>query len=94
MAEAIQVPGKDKGPIMIYALSTCVWCKKTKAYLAEKGIAYSYLDVDTLQGEERDAVVEELKKWNPLMSLPTVVIKNDWVVKGFNPEAMEGYINL
>jgi len=24
------VDGKNKGKIMLYALSTCVWCKKTK----------------------------------------------------------------
>lgn len=93
MAEAVQVPGSDKGLIMIYALSTCVWCKKTKAFLNDNGVAYSYLDVDTLEGEDKDAVVEELRKWNPLMSLPTVVIDDETVIKGFNAEALQEVVD-
>lgn len=92
MTEAVHVPGTDKG-VMIYALSTCVWCRKTKAFLQENGVGYSYLDVDMLQGEEKDAAVEELKKWNPLMSLPTVVINNETAIKGFNQEALQELVD-
>ena len=38
------VDGKDKGKVFLYALSTCGWCKKTKAFLNEQGVEYSYVD--------------------------------------------------
>ena len=47
------VTGKDKGKIMLYALSTCIWCKKTKEFLSSVGVAYDYIYVDLLKGEER-----------------------------------------
>ena len=31
--EINHVDGQDKGKVMLYALSTCVWCKKTKKLL-------------------------------------------------------------
>jgi len=33
---------------MLYALSTCVWCKKTKELLASLGVDHSYVFVDLL----------------------------------------------
>ena len=48
---AKHVPGK-KGPyIMLYALSTCPWCQKTKHLLDEMGLEYYYEDVDMLVGD-------------------------------------------
>jgi len=34
---ATRVAGKNKGQILLYALSTCVWCKKTKQLLDQLG---------------------------------------------------------
>ena len=45
--EVNKVDGKNVGDIFMYALSTCVWCRRTKALLNELGIAYQYVDVDT-----------------------------------------------
>ena len=32
----VHIPGKKSGQIMLYALSTCVWCQKTKKLLEEQ----------------------------------------------------------
>ena len=32
------VDGENKGNVMLYALSTCSWCKKTKNLLSDKVI--------------------------------------------------------
>ena len=50
------VEGEDRGDVMLYALSTCGWCKKTKALLQELGVAYKYVDVDQLDLEELEEV--------------------------------------
>ena len=36
------VAGRDVGKVMLYALSTCIWCKKTKEYLSSKNVAFDY----------------------------------------------------
>ncbi len=82
--KAIKISGEDRGEIVIYALSTCGWCKKTKQFLKEKGIAYSFLDVDLLDSDENKTAMAEVKKWNPAGSFPTIVINNQKGLRGFN----------
>jgi len=86
MAEMIHVEGKDKGSIRLFALSTCVWCKKTKRLLDSLGVAYDYVFVDTLDGEAREQVMEEMKQWNPRKSFPTIVFRNQTSIAGFKEE--------
>ena len=71
--------------IKLYALSTCIHCKNTKAYLDECGNAYECVFVDKLEGEERKHIIEEVKKLNPAVSFPTMVI-NGQVIVGFNKD--------
>ena len=40
------VKGKNKGDVKLYALSTCVWCGKTKDLLNELGIEFKFIYVD------------------------------------------------
>jgi glutaredoxin-like protein NrdH len=75
--------GKNKGKIALYALSTCVWCKKTKQLLTELGVDFSYIFVDELSPKEMEKVVEEVKKWNPAGSFPVLVIDDSKCIVGF-----------
>lgn len=74
--------------IMIYALSTCPWCKKTKRYFADKNIPYDFLDYDLASDEEQGRVRKELDKRSLDLSFPKVFI-NDKVISGFRPEEYE-----
>ena len=83
---ATHVDGKEASKVMLYTLSTCVWCKKTKALLKELGVAYDYIDVDLLSGSEEDEVVKEIKKHNPDCSFPTLVINDSQCIVGFKED--------
>jgi len=72
--------------VFVYALSTCVHCNNTKKFLQEKGIDFDHLDVDKLDGQERDKAVQEVKKYNPKLSFPTLVIDGEKVVVGLQKE--------
>ncbi|NWF53259.1 MAG: glutaredoxin family protein [Syntrophaceae bacterium] len=82
------VAGKNKGQIMLYALSTCVWCKKTKQLLDEMGVEYDFVEVDLLQGEERSRATDEVKKLNPRCSFPTLAI-NDQCIVGYDEKRVK-----
>lgn len=77
------VTGEEKGRIMLFALSTCVWCRKTRALLDQLGVAYEYVYVDLLAGAERDRVLAEMARWNPQESFPTLVIDDERAILGF-----------
>jgi glutaredoxin len=80
------VAGKNKGKVMLYALSTCGWCKKTKALLNELGLEYDYTDVDLLKGVEMDEVTQEIRKFNPTLNFPTLVIDSQKCIVGFKED--------
>ncbi|MCD4715509.1 MAG: glutaredoxin family protein [Desulfobacterales bacterium] len=80
-------------PIMIYTLSTCGHCKATKKFLDECKIAFEFEDVDLLQGEERTAILEEIKKWNPSCSFPTIII-GDKVIVGYKEHEIREALGL
>jgi glutaredoxin len=82
------VEGEKKADVMLYALSTCGWCRKTKKLLNSMGIEYDYIDVDLLEGEEREKVMEEVEKLNPKISFPTVVVNGRCIV-GFEEKKIE-----
>lgn len=83
--DIIHVDGKKNGRVMLYALSTCVWCRMTKKLLTDLGVDFSYVFVDLLQGSDRDAAINEVKRWNPAGSFPTLVIDDKSIV-GFQEE--------
>ena len=85
MLQTEHVEGENKGKIMLYALSTCGWCRKTKELLNELGVEYEYIYVDLLEDEDADTAMDEVKKWNPRCSFPTLVIDDKCVV-GFKED--------
>jgi glutaredoxin len=88
------VDGKDKGALALYALSTCVWCRMMKGFLAKMEIGYDYVDVDTLADEEKARTIEELKHWNPKCSFPSLVVNGEKCVVGFNEETLKEALDL
>jgi glutaredoxin len=83
---AVHVPGKNSGDIMLYALSTCGWCQKTRKLLGDLGVEYSYVYVDDLVGRDREKAISEIRAWNPSMNFPTIVIGNKRCIVGFKED--------
>lgn len=80
------VKGVNKGVIVLYTLSTCGWCSKTKKLLKDMGVEFSYIDVDLIEGADKKAVEDEIKQWNPKLSFPTIVINNQKCIIGYNED--------
>lgn len=74
------------GKVVLYALSTCPWCKKTKALLDQLGVTYSYEDVDLLAGKASKEVIRELEKWGNSGSFPFIIINDQVTILGFDEE--------
>lgn len=78
----IHIEGKDKGKVMLYALSTCGHCKRARELLNQLGVSYDYLYVDQLSREEMDIVLKEVEQYNPRGSFPTIVINGSHIIIG------------
>ena len=80
-------------PVKMYTLSTCSHCKATKRFLDDCRVEYEFTDVDLLHGEERAAILEDVKKWNPNCSFPTIIIGNR-VIVGFKEHEIKEALGL
>ena len=79
--------------VKLYSLSTCGHCRATKKLLSEYAVEYDFTDVDLLQGEERRAILEDVKKFNPACSFPTIII-GDKVIVGFREDKIREALGL
>jgi len=79
--------------IKLYSLSTCSHCKSTKKLLNDCTVLYEFVDVDLLEGEERQAILEDVRKFNPKCSFPTIII-GDKVIVGFKEEEIKEALGL
>jgi glutaredoxin-like protein NrdH len=85
-------PMGDK-EVKVYSLSTCSHCKSTKKLLSDCTVQYDFVDVDLLEGEERKAILEDVKKLNPKCSFPTVII-GDKVIVGYKEDQIKEALGL
>ncbi|HEY3297585.1 MAG TPA: glutaredoxin family protein [Armatimonadota bacterium] len=83
MIERKHVEGRRPVDLLLYTLSTCGWCKKTKALLQELGVGYDYVDIDQVDPSDADVAKEEVIKWNPSCSFPTIVVNGNECLVGF-----------
>lgn len=80
--------------IKIYTLSTCSHCKAAKKFLSENNVSYDFTDVDLLEGDEKALVLEEIKKHNPRLTFPTIIINGRMVIIGFQDREIREALGL
>ena len=80
--------------VKFYGLSTCIWCRKTRQFLEDENVAFDFVYVDLLEGDEREAVKDEIREWNPRVSFPTIVIDGAQCVIGFKTDELKQVLGL
>lgn len=80
--------------VKFYGLSTCIWCRKTRQFLEDEGVAFDFVYVDLLEGDEREAIKDEIREWNPRVSFPTIVIDGAQCMIGFKTDELKQVLEL
>lgn len=84
---------ENRKEVKMYTLSTCSHCKATKKFLDDCSVKYQFTDVDLLVGEERKAILEDVRTFNPACSFPTIII-GDKVIVGFREDEIKEALGL
>ena len=79
--------------VMLYALSTCIHCRHLKQMLNENKVDYNFRDVDTATGDDRQQLIDQVKKLNPNLSFPTLVVDGK-VFVGFREQPIKEALDL
>jgi glutaredoxin len=79
--------------VKMYTLSTCIHCKNVKKFLDDCRVRYEFKDIDLLTGEEREAVLADIRKVNADCTFPTIII-GDRVIVGFREKEIREALGL
>ena len=78
--------------VSLYTLSTCPWCKKSKAFLDDRRVKYTYIDYDLAEEDVQDRIQQEMLA-HQAAAFPFAKIGEDFIV-GYNPEAYARLLGL
>ncbi|HEX9018082.1 MAG TPA: glutaredoxin domain-containing protein, partial [Anaerolineaceae bacterium] len=78
------IPGVPKGEIVLYCASWCKDCRKAKAWLAERGIPYVEVDVDSNM-----AARNQVRRWANGFLVTPVIDVNGTIVLDFDVPKLE-----
>jgi glutaredoxin len=93
--QTTKVPGKvNKHKVVMYALSTCVWCKKTKQLLKDNNIEYEYADIDLCNSKDQEDIRKDIVKHGGYISFPTIIVDDKTLITGFREDKIKEALGI
>ncbi len=90
-----KVPGRNrKHRVLLYAISTCGWCKRTKDFLKDNDIEFKYVDVDLCSEEDREEIKKDILKRGGRLSYPTIIVNDDVIINGFHDDKIKEVLGI
>jgi glutaredoxin len=90
-----KVSGKNsKHKVLVYALSTCVWCKMTKQFLKDNNIEYEYIDVDLCDEEDKVKIRQHIQRKGGNLSYPTIIVDDEILITGFRKDKLKEALGI
>nr|MDO8097555.1 glutaredoxin family protein [Candidatus Njordarchaeota archaeon] len=90
-----KVLGKNKKhKVLIYALSTCVWCKRAKQLMNDNGIEYEYVDIDLCSPKEQEEIKNDIMKRGGSIGFPCIIIDDKTLITGFREDKIKEVLEL
>ena len=85
---------KKQHKVILYALSTCAWCRMTKQFLKDHDIEYEYIDVDLCEEEEKQKIREHIQSKGGPLSYPTIIVDDNVLITGFRTDKLREALQL
>ena len=90
-----KVSGKNnEHKVILYALSTCAWCKLTKQFLKDNDIEFEYVDVDLCEEEDKQKIRQHIQSKGGPLSYPTIIIDDNMLITGFRKDKLTEALGL
>ena len=79
--------------VMLYALSTCPWCNKTKQFFKDNNIEFEFIDYDLADDAQQEKVLSDMRKRGGGDGFPFIIIDGE-VIIGYNPDKIAKALGL
>lgn len=85
LAKEVEGEKNAEDNILIFTLSTCMWCKKCKRFLDDRNMKYRYIDIDKIDIKDKSQILNYLRsEYQARISYPFLVCEKGHVA-GYNP---------
>ena len=85
---------KRQHKVVLYALSTCAWCKLTKQFLKDNDIEFEYVDVDLCEEEDKQKIRQHIQSKGGPLSYPTVIVDDKVLITGFRKDKLKEALGI
>ncbi len=93
--KTVKIPGENnKHKVLMYTISTCAWCKKTRNFLKDHNIEYTYVDVDLADQEDRERIRRTILRRGGRLSYPTIIIDDKTLLTGFHKDKIKENLEI
>jgi len=90
-----KVEGKNRRhKVLLYAISTCGWCRRAKQNLKDLDVEYEYIDIDLCSGEDRQEITKDILSRKGTLAYPTVVVDDKILLTGPSKEELQEVLEL
>ena len=80
--------------VLLYALSTCIWCRKTRQLLEDESVTFDCVYVDLLDAEERKACRKHVRQFSDRTSFPAIIFDDEECIIGYKPDKIRARLGL
>ena len=93
--QTVKVSGKNnKHKVLLYAISTCGWCKRAKNFLNDNDVEYEYVDIDLCDSEDKSSIRQDILNRGGTLAYPTVIIDDKTLLTGPSPDKLRKVLEL
>ena len=85
---------KRQHKVVLYALSTCAWCKMTKQFLKDNDVEFEYVDVDLCEEEDKQKIRQHIQSKGGPLSYPTVIVDDNMLITGFRKDKLKEALGI
>lgn len=80
--------------VLLYALSTCIWCRKTRQLLEDEDVTFDFVYVDLVDADERKAAREHIRSFSDRTSFPAIIFDDADCIIGYKPDRIKERLGL
>jgi len=93
--QTVKVPGRsNKHKVLMYAISTCGWCKRAKKFLKDNDVKYEYVDVDLCSWKDKEKIRQDIQSRGGRLAYPTIIIDNKILLTGASPDKIREVLEI
>ena len=89
------VHGKNtRHKVVLYAISTCAWCRRAKNLLEGSSIEFEYVYVDLSGEKDRKEIYKDIEARGGRSTFPVIIVDDQILINGFHEDQIREALGI